>query len=286
MRDFGDRTNARKHGRMKYVVEDFGMDFVKGKMEEYMGFEFEPARRYKFTTRTDNFGWSQTEDGMNHCLIQVPMGRIKGDTRVALRKVAELLKGVGRYRNNAIHNFVIMDVPNAKKDAVESILAQHKVPRSNSALSGLRRNMMACTALPYCPLSFAESERYLPTLVERLEGVVERVGLLQENISIRMSGCPNSCGRPPASEIGLIGKAPGSYNLYLGGDALGYRLNTLYKEGLDEDEIVGTLTPMLTHYSAQRLTGESFGDFIIRMQYVQSMKNGGHLWWTVGVAKS
>merc|ERR1712159_428045 len=242
-----------------------------------MGFELEVARPYKFTRRYDKLGWHQTEDGMNHCTIHIPIGRIKGQTRTALRKIAELLKGVGRYRNNAVHNFVIMDVPTDTKAAVEQILQNHKVPRSMTALSGLRRNMVACTALPYCPLSFAESERYLPTLVERLESVVERVGLLQENISIRMSGCPNSCGRPPAAEIGLIGKAPGSYNLYLGDDALGYRLNTLYKEGLNEDEIVGTLTPMLTQYSAQRPTGESFGDFIIRMQYVQSMKNGGHL---------
>jgi len=170
-----------------------------------------------------------------------------------------------------------------KKAAVESILKEHRVPRSETALSGLRRNMLACTALPYCPLSFAESERYLPTLVERLEGIVERVGLLQENISIRMSGCPNSCGRPPAAEIGLIGKAPGSYNLYLGGDALGYRLNTLFKEGLNEDEIVATLTPMFTQFSAQRLSQESFGDFVIRMQYVKPMTNGRD-WWTKGAS--
>jgi len=283
MRDFGDRTNTRKHGRIKYVVEDYGMGFVKSKMEEYMGFELEPARAYKFTRKVEEFGWHQTEDGMNHCTIHVPIGRIKAQTRVALRKIADLLKGTARFRNTAVHNVVIMDVPQDKKAAVEKILELHKVPRTNAALSGLRRNMLACTALPYCPLSFAESERYLPTLVERLEGIVERVGLLQESISIRMSGCPNSCGRPPASEIGLIGKAPGQYNLYLGGDALGYRLNTLYKEGLAEDEIVGALTPMLTQYSAQRRPEESFGDFVIRMGYVKPMINGRD-WWTLGSA--
>merc|ERR1712061_799579 len=176
---------------------------------------------------------------------------------------------------------VVPGVLSAKKAAVQQLLDQYKVPHSEeTTVSGLRRNMVACVALPTCPLAFAEAERYLPTLVGRLEAVVERVGLRETDIVIRMTGCPNSCGRPSMAEIGFVGKAPGTYNMYLGGDFVGQRLNTLFAESVTEDQIIALLTPMFGKYAAEREKGEAFGDFVVRKGYVKPM-TAGRLWWTL-----
>merc|ERR1712187_807657 len=167
------------------------------------------------------------------------------------------------------------------KAAVQRLLDQYKVPHNKeTTVSGLRRNMVACVAMPTCPLAFAEAERYLPTLVERLEAVTERCGLLDENIVIRMTGCPNSCGRPSMAEIGFIGKAPGTYNMYLGADFVGERLNTLFAESVTEDQIIQWLTPIFGRYAKERTKGEHFGDFVIRAGFVKPML-AGRDWWSV-----
>jgi len=164
---------------------------------------------------------------------------------------------------------------------VQKLLDEYKVMHSKeTTVSGLRRNMVACVALPTCPLAFAEAERYLPTLVERLEAVTERCGIHQEDIVIRMTGCPNSCGRPSMAEIGFIGKAPGTYNMYLGADFVGRRLNTLYAESVNEDQIIQILTPIFGRYSKEREKNEKFGDFLVRTKVVKPMMNGRD-WWTL-----
>eukprot|EP00401_Gymnodinium_catenatum_P002106 CAMPEP_0117484504 /NCGR_PEP_ID=MMETSP0784-20121206/14490_1 /TAXON_ID=39447 /ORGANISM="" /LENGTH=962 /DNA_ID=CAMNT_0005279075 /DNA_START=73 /DNA_END=2961 /DNA_ORIENTATION=- len=280
-RDFGDRTN-RKHARVKYTIEDYGKDWFREQVELALGFKLESARPYKFTLRGDFFDWTKTEDGLWHCGLHIPIGRVKGQMRVGLRAIAELLKGTGGIlRMTCNQQVVLSDVPEAKKAAVQQLLSQYNVPHNQeTTVSGLRRNMMACVAMPTCPLAFAEAERYLPTLVERLEAVVERCGLRDNDVVIRMTGCPNSCGRPSMAEIGFIGKAPGTYNMYLGGDFVGERLNTLYAESVTEDQIIELLTPIFGKYASGRTKGERFGDFCVRMGYVKPM-TAGRLWWSL-----
>eukprot|EP00933_Yihiella_yeosuensis_P073285 TRINITY_DN81923_c0_g1_i1.p1 TRINITY_DN81923_c0_g1~~TRINITY_DN81923_c0_g1_i1.p1 ORF type:complete len:963 (+),score=246.48 TRINITY_DN81923_c0_g1_i1:54-2891(+) len=278
-RDFGDRTN-RKHARIKYCVEDYGPAFYREQMEERLGFKLEPAKPFKFESRGDLHGWIQTEDKLWHCGVLVPIGRVKENSRVGLRKIAEELKGVGAFRMTCNQGVLIEGIPEAKKAKVQSLLNEYKIMHTKEGtVSGLRRNMVACVALPTCPLAFAEAERYLPTLVERLEAVMERVGLREQDIAIRMTGCPNSCGRPSMAEIGFIGKAPGTYNMYLGGDFVGQRLNTLFAESVNEDQIVEILTPLFAKYSKEREKGEAFGDYLVRSKVVKPMVNGRD-WWT------
>jgi len=279
-RDFGDRTN-RKHARVKYTVEDYSADWYREQVEQRLGFRLGAARPYQFKHRSDLIGWAESEDGMWHCGVHIPIGRVKDSTRTAMRKIAEELKGGGVLRMTCNQQVVISEVPKEKKSAVQRLLDFYKVPHDReSTVSGLRRNMIACVALPTCPLAFAEAERYLPTLVERVEGIAERCGLKDTDIVIRMTGCPNSCGRPSMAEIGFIGKAPGTYNMYLGGDFVGERLNTLYAESVTEDQILQKLTPMLKAYAADREKGEHFGDFVVRTGIVKPM-TAGRLWWTL-----
>mmetsp|Transcript_40279 Transcript_40279/g.112911 ORF Transcript_40279/g.112911 Transcript_40279/m.112911 type:complete len:949 (+) Transcript_40279:100-2946(+) len=280
-RDFGDRT-GRKHARVKYTVEDYGAQWYREQVEERLGKKLGEPRPYKFERRGDLFNWFQTkDDGLWHCGCLVTGGRVKGDVRTGLQKIAAELKGVGGFRMTCNQQLLITDVPAAKKAAVQKLLDEYKIPHNDeTTVSGLRRNMISCVALPTCPLAFAEAERYLPTLVGRLEAVVERVGLRDRDISIRMTGCPNSCGRPSMAEIGFIGKAPGTYNMYLGGAFDGSRLATLYKESVTEDQIVALLTPIFGAYAKERAKGETFGDFIIRKGIVKAM-HAGRLWWSL-----
>jgi len=279
-RDFGDRTN-RKHARVKYTVEDYGAEFFREEVEKVLGYKLGQARPYKFESRGDLYGWTKTDDGLWHCGCLVPIGRVKDNWRVGLKKIAEVLKGGGGFRMTCNQQVLVADVPDSKKASIQRILDEYKIAHTpETTVSGMRRNMMACVALPTCPLAFAEAERYLPTLVGRLESVLERCGLRDRDIVIRMTGCPNSCGRPSMGEIGFIGKAPGTYNMYLGGDFVGERLNTLYAESITEDQIIAQLTPMFGRYAAEREKGEAFGDFVVRAGYVKPM-TAGRLWWTL-----
>jgi len=280
-RDFGDRT-GRKHARVKYTVEDYGKAWYLEQVNDRLGFDLEPARPYKFTRRGDFYDWTKTEDGLWHCGCHIPIGRVRGQTRVGLRKIAETLRGTGGLiRMTCNQQVVVGQVPANMKEVVQQLLDQYQVMHKPAeTVSGLRRNMIACVAMPTCPLAFAEAERYLPTLVGRLEVVTEKCGLLDRDITIRMTGCPNSCGRPSMAEIGFIGKAPGTYNMYMGGDFVGERLNTLYAESVTEDQIIAILTPIFGKYAKERNKGEVFGDFCVRMKYVKPMLNG-RTWWSL-----
>jgi sulfite reductase (NADPH) hemoprotein beta-component len=278
-RQFGDRT-SRKHARVKYTLEDYGVDFFREQVEERFGKKLEKARPFKFEYRGDLFGFHQTEDGMWHCGVLVPIGRVKNNSRVCLAEISKELKGVGCFRMTCNQGLLISQIPDSKKAVVQQLLDFHKVPYDLSSAGGLQRNMMACVALPTCPLAFAEAERYLPTLVEKLQVVTQRFGIKDQDISIRMTGCPNSCGRPSLGEIGFIGKAPGTYNMYLGADFIGNRLNTLYAESVTEDQIIEILTPIFEQFSMHREKKESFGDFVVRKGYVKPMV-AGRLWWSL-----
>jgi len=279
-RDFGDRT-GRKHARIKYTVEDYGPEWFKEQVEDRLGFKLQPAKPYRFEHRGDLHGWVKRSDGLWNCGLLIPIGRVKENSRICLQKIAQELKGQGAFRMTCNQSVVLEDIPEAKKALVQKLLDEYKVMHSKeTTVSGLRRNMVACVALPTCPLAFAEAERYLPTLVERLEAVTERCGISQEDITIRMTGCPNSCGRPSMAEIGFVGKAPGTYNMYLGADFIGQRLNTLYAESVNEDQIIKILTPIFGRYSKEREKGEKFGDFLVRTKVVKPMLNGRD-WWTL-----
>lgn len=211
-RDYGDRKD-RQRARFKYTIDDKGLDWVKAEIERVMGASFEEARRFSFASNGDTFGWQETPDGRFHRTIFVENGRL--DTRLldAFRDVARIHRGTFRMTPN--QNVIIAGVWAEDRAAIEALLAEHWPDGSEA--STLRRNAIACVALPTCGLAMAESERYLPSLLGRIEAILAAHGLSEEPITIRMSGCPNGCSRPYIAEIGLTGRAPGKYNLYLGG---------------------------------------------------------------------
>ena len=167
---------------------------------------------------------------------------------------------------------IIANIPAAEKSVIAEILNQYGLDRGLH--SGLRLNSMACVALPTCGLAFAESERYLPELVSRLDSALDAAGLHEDAITIRMSGCPNGCSRPYVAEIALVGRAPGFYNLYLGGGFHGQRLGKLYRESVDEEQIVQILSPLFQRYAKEKAETEHFGDFLLRKEIVRETTHG------------
>jgi sulfite reductase (NADPH) hemoprotein beta-component len=259
-RDFGDRTN-RKHARFKYTVADRGLVWIRHEVERRLGWELGSPRRFEFTDTGDRYGWTDGPNGDSHFTVFIENGRVKDDVKKALREIAAIHKGDFRLTPN--QHVVIASIAASERPAIEAILKQHHLDTAHHA-TGLRLNAMACVALPTCGLALAESERYLPELVTLLDAEVEAAGLRDDAIVIRMTGCPNGCGRPYLAEIGFVGKAPGKYNMYLGAAFNGSRLNTLYKASVAAAEIVTIVRPLLRRYAAERNTGERFGDFMIR----------------------
>jgi sulfite reductase (NADPH) hemoprotein beta-component len=263
-RDYGDRSN-RKHARLKYTIEDRGLMWFQGEVERRAGFRLAPARPYRFTGIADNYGWHRGVDGSWHFVLFVLSGRIKDSPRQqmksALREIARIHDG--DFRLTPSQNISISGVSDARKPAIEAILAQRGLADQNRQ-SGLRLNALACVALPTCGLALAESERALPPLLEKLEHVLDDCGLRHDAISIRMTGCPNGCARPYLAEIGIVGKAPDKYHLYLGAKYDGTRLNQLYAASVTPDQIVAIVGPLLRRYSLERTFGEQFGDFCQR----------------------
>lgn len=264
-RDWGDRAD-RKHARLKYTIERRGLEAFRTELTRRLGWELSAPRAAGFARTGDAAGWQDAPDGTGHYGLFVENGRVAGPLLAALRQVAE--QHAGRFIITPNQNLVIADVPPGQRATVEALLAPH------ATASRLRRNAMACVALPTCGLALAESERYLPELIGALEQVVGRVGLTADDIMIRMTGCPNGCARPYLAEIGLVGTGPGLYNLYLGGAFDGTRLSKLYRRQIGHDAIIAALTPLLSAYAAQRGAGERFSDFVIRTGVVQATPSG------------
>jgi len=268
-RDYGDRTN-RKHARLKYTISDCGVDWFKEELNSRLGWELEAVRPYTFDHRGDRYGWIEGVDGRWHLTLFIENGRIRDHDEYALltglQKIAEVHDG--DFRMTANQNLIIGNVSQENKPRIEELVSEYRLTDGRHC-SALRRNAMACVAFPTCGLAMAESERYLPTLLDKLEVIMNEAGLQGEEIVVRMTGCPNGCARPYLAEIGFVGKAPGRYNLHLGASFAGDRLNRLYRENLAEDEILATLSPMLHDYAAERKPDERFGDFIVRAGYVQ-----------------
>jgi len=273
-RDFGDRSD-RRHARLKYTIEDHGVEWFKQELESRLGCALEPARDFSFDDNGDRFGWIEGVDGRWHLTLYIEGGRMVdrpgSPLRTALRELAEVHEG--DFRLTANQNLMIARVPAEQREAVEGLLAKHGIDGANRH-SGLRLNSIACVALPTCGLALAESERYMPELLDGLEETVERAGLRHDAITIRMTGCPNGCARSYIAEIGLVGKAPGKYNLYLGGGFAGQRLNKLYRAAVPSEELVPTLGPLIERYAKERTEGERFGDFVIRAGIVAETKAG------------
>jgi sulfite reductase (NADPH) hemoprotein beta-component len=273
-RDWGNREN-RKRARLKYTVEDRGLDAYRNEVEKRLGYKFGEPRPFKFTSTGDVIGWTQGSDKKWHLTLFVENGRIKDmpgwRLRTALREIAE--KHAGGFIVTANQNVIVTNVATRSKGKIEAILQEHGIDIGTD-LSGLRRNSMACVALPTCGLALAESERFLPELLTALEESLDRAGLRDDEIVIRMTGCPNGCARPYLAEIGLVGRNPGLYNLYLGAAFNGDRLNKLYAEDVDKERIVRLLDPIFARYAKEREDGEHFGDFAVRAGYVKATTAG------------
>jgi sulfite reductase (NADPH) hemoprotein beta-component len=263
-RDYGDRTD-RKHARLKYTIEDRGLLWFREQVEARLGYRLGSPRRFEFTHTGDRYGWVAGENGHSHFTLFIQSGRVK-DTpdyklKTALREIA--LAHQGDFRLTANQNLMIANVAPSERPRLEALLRHHRLETANAA-SALQLNAMSCVALPTCGLALAESERYLPELVALLEAELEAAGLRDDAITLRITGCPNGCGRPFLAEIGFVGRAPGKYNIYLGAAFNGSRLNTLYRASVPTGEIVPLLGPIIRRYAAERTAGERFGDFVIR----------------------
>ncbi|MDE3068210.1 MAG: NADPH-dependent assimilatory sulfite reductase hemoprotein subunit [Verrucomicrobiota bacterium] len=266
-RDFGDRAD-RKHARLKYVVQERGVDWTRAEIEKRAGLELEPARPFRFTTTGDLYGWRQAVDGKWFLTLFVETGRVKDveghRLKTALRQVAEKFTDI-EFRLSPNQNVILANVLEEDRDALNELLAEHGVKTGLRQTTVLHAAAMACPALPTCGLALAESERMLPGLVDRLEKLCEAVGLAGEEIIIRSTGCPNGCARPYTAELGFVGKAPGRYQIWLGGNLAGTRLARVWKEMVKDADIETELRPVLTRYANERFNRESFGDWCERV---------------------
>ena len=243
-------------------------------MNNRLGWSLESPREFHFDHNGDRYGWTEGS-GKWHFTLFIQNGRVK-DTedyklKTALRKIAEIHTGDFRLTPN--QNLVIANVDAQKKPEIEALIDEYGLT-DGKHYTGLRRNSMACVAFPTCGLAMAESERYLPSLITKIEDLLDEAGLSEEEITIRMTGCPNGCARPALAEIAFIGKAPGKYNMYLGASFTGDRLNKMYKENIGEAEILESLRPILLQYAKERTEGEHFGDFVVRAGIVDAVNDG------------
>ncbi len=268
-RDFGNRSD-RKLARLKYTIDNLGVEKYKEEVEKRTGFKLEPARPYTFNERKDFYGWHKGHNGLWYYTLFVENGRVLDDEKLAMKTaLLEIAKtDKCNFHFTSSQNIIITDVAEADKAAIDKLLQDFKLIEHTDNASLIRKNAIACVALPTCPLALAEAQRYLPGLLDKVEPLLEKHKLDKEDIILRMTGCPNGCGRSAAAEIGFIGTAPGKYNLHLGGDNEGLRLNKIYKENLEEAEILTELDSLFGNFKAEKNTAEKFGDYTVRKQLV------------------
>ena len=270
-RDWGNRVN-RKNAKTKYTLDRVGIDTFKAEVERRANVKFSDSRPYKFTHRGDRFGWVEGVDGKHHLTLFVENGRLldypNKPLKTGMAKIAKIHKG--DFRLTANQNIIIAGVAAVDKPEIEQLAREHNL--LNDDISNQRKSSMACVAFPTCPLAMAEAERYLPKLVDDVEVILEQNGLAGESIILRVTGCPNGCGRAMLAEIGLVGKGPSKYNMYLGSDLAGSRVPKLYKENVDEAAILTEFDALTVRWSKERLQNEAFGDFVIRAGIVSEVK--------------
>ncbi|MCA0758524.1 assimilatory sulfite reductase (NADPH) hemoprotein subunit [Paenibacillus sp. N4] len=273
-RDYGNRS-VRKNARFKYTIDRHGLDWFVKELHDRMGWQLEEARPFHFEHSGDRYGWVKGTNGKWNLTLYVQSGRIhdEGEHQLmtGLREIAKI--HTGDFRLTANQNVIIANVSAQKKRKINELAEKYGLT-DGAHLSALRRSSLSCVALPTCGLAMAEAERYLPSLVDTLDLIVDEAGLRDKEINIRMTGCPNGCARPALGEISFIGKAPGKYNMYMGAGFSGERLSKMYRENIDEKEIVDTLKPIIQRYAKERNEGEHFGDFVIRAGYVKAVHDG------------
>ncbi|MCG7990629.1 MAG: assimilatory sulfite reductase (NADPH) hemoprotein subunit [Candidatus Thiodiazotropha lotti] len=271
-RDFGDRI-SRRHARLKYTIERMGVTAFKAEVEKRAGIHFETAKPVSFTSQGDRYGWLEDSSGEWHLTLYIENGRIADTPGATLMSGLREIAGIhqGDFRITPSQNLIVARVPETQKDRIQQLALQHGLLSDRQ--SPTRLASIACVALPTCPQAMAEGERYFPELMNRIEKITDNYGIEKSAIVMRMTGCPNGCARPYVAEIGLIGKGPGRYNLQLGGDGTGLRLNRLYRKNLNEHELLKTLDRLFKLYSEKRLANEGFGDFTIRYGLVKPVIN-------------
>ncbi|UJF21701.1 assimilatory sulfite reductase (NADPH) hemoprotein subunit [Shewanella sp. OMA3-2] len=269
-RDWGNRVN-RKRSRLKYTIVDHGYDAFKAEVEKRTGIKFEPKRDVVIGDRGDRYGWVEGIDNKWHLTLFIESGRIKdmpGKTlQTGLREIAKIHKGDFRMTSN--QNMIIASVAVEDKAEIEGLARKHGL--LGEVLSATRGHSIACVALPTCALAMAEAERYFPAFIDHIDALQQKHGIGEQAIVVRMTGCPNGCARPFAAEIGLVGKAPGRYNLYLGASFEGTRLNKMHKENIQEAEILAELDGLFGRYAVERDAGETFGNFTVRIGVVKAV---------------
>ncbi|EST54217.1 sulfite reductase [Brevibacillus panacihumi W25] len=273
-RDYGNRSE-RKKARFKYTVDRLGVETMKGELEKRLGWRLDEAKSYHFTHNGDRYGWVEDFQGKWHFTMFIEGGRVADfdhfKLKTGLREIAKV--HTGEFRLTANQNLIIANVSGREKDRITTLIEQYGLT-DGKHFSALRRNSMACVALPTCGLAMAEAERYLPVLIDKIEEIVDQNGLRDEEITIRMTGCPNGCARHALGEIGFIGKAPGKYNMYIGAAFDGSRLSKIYRENIGEVEILNELRMLLSQYAKERHEGEHFGDFVIRTGIIKEVTDG------------
>ena len=269
-RDYGNRSD-RKLARLKYTVDNVGLDWFREELERRVGFKLEKEKPVIFNERKDYYGWEKNHEGLWYYTVFVENGRVLDDEQVALKSaLLEVAKtGKANFRFTCNQNLILSDIKEEDKKLVNEILERFRIIQHTDNSSVVRKNSMACVAFNTCPLALAEAQRYLPTLISKIEPILGKHGLSDEDIIIRMTGCPNGCGRSYVAEVGFVGTAYGRYNLHLGGDHFGLRLNKIYRENLEEAAILEELDELFGYYSKERNKGESFGDFAVRKQLVE-----------------
>lgn len=273
-RDYGNRS-VRKNARFKYTVDRLGLDTVKVELENRLGWNLEEAKSYHFDNNGDRYGWVKGIDGKWHFTLFVEGGRVADydgyQLMTGLREIAKVHKG--EIRLTANQNLIISNVPSHQRKKINDLVDQYGLT-DGKHYSALRRSSLACVALPTCGLAMAEAERYLPVLIDKIEAIVDENGLRNEEITIRMTGCPNGCARHALGEIAFIGKAPGKYNMYLGAAFDGSRLSKMYRENIGEEEILSELRVLLSRYAKERTEKEHFGDFVVRAGVIKEVTDG------------
>ncbi|MFJ7754687.1 assimilatory sulfite reductase (NADPH) hemoprotein subunit [Peribacillus muralis] len=273
-RDYGNRS-VRKNARFKYTVDRLGLEPVKNELENRLGWHLDEAKAYHFDNNGDRYGWVRGLQGKWHFTLFVEGGRIADwkeyKLMTGIREIAKIHTGDFRLTSN--QNLIIANVSSQKKKKIIDLLETYGLT-DGARHSALRRNSIACVSLPTCGLAMAEAERYLPVLLDKVETIVDENGLRDEEITIRMTGCPNGCARHALGEIGFIGKAPGKYNMYLGAAFDGSRLSKMYRENIGEADILKELQVLLSRFAKEREEREHFGDFVIRAGIIKEVTDG------------
>jgi sulfite reductase (NADPH) hemoprotein beta-component len=273
-RDYGNRS-VRKYARFKYTIDRYGIEWFINELQDRLGWKLEDARPYELKHNGDRYGWIKGTNGNWYLTLYIQSGRIEDQEdyplMTGLREIAKIHTGDFRLTPN--QNLVIGNVTSKMKRKIEALIKEYGII-DGLRYSALRRSSISCVALPTCGMAMAEAERYLPSLLDKLEPILAEVGLSEEEINIRMTGCPNGCARPALGEIAFMGKGPGKYNLYLGAGFAGERLNKMYRENIGEEEILDILKPMIHQFASERQIGEHFGDFVIRAGHIKAVQSG------------